>query len=286
MAQAKKFDKTTGKDKIEDSPSVLSHADLSRRFGAVGFVETHDEPEDGDADILSLDALRAAFATVESEEEESVANGDDESGDPNDDGAEKFEENALSEHEPEEIFPDSTVDFSVGLNPKNIFEAMLFVGDRHNRPLRAERAIEKMRNVTVDEIGNIADELNAEYQKLGSPYVIQREDAGFRMVLRPEFQPVLERFYGKIREATLSQQAIDTLAIVAYRQPISADAVQKIRKQPAAAVLSQLVRRGLIEQIVEGQGKKKTAHYRTTERFLELFQLESLDDLPTPEDLN
>ncbi len=276
-------------EKIADVPHAEADTSLKQRFGAVAFVETFEEMEDDpDDSVLSLDTLRAAFASME--EMEIATHGNDEGefeefGREHENGSDDFGDDGLSVE-----IVKSSPEHSVELSPKNILEAMLFVGNRENRPLAAERAAEKMRNVVADEIDRIADKLDAEYGKQGSPYMIQRDHDGYRMVLRPEFRPVFERFYGKIREATLSQPAIDTLAVVAYRQPVSADDVQNIRKQPSSAILSQLVRRGLIELVGDGKSTKKgavkTVAYRTTERFLELFQLESIDDLPMPEEID
>ena len=172
------------------------------------------------------------------------------------------------------------------LSPRTIFEAMLFVGDRDNKPLTPEQAAELMRNVSPDELIEIVHELNGEYARTGSPYHIIREGNGYRMILRPEFESVRSRFYSKTREAKLSQTAIDVLAVVAYKQPITADDVQKYRKSPSNSILQQLVRRGLIDAQKILSEKKSVTLYRTTDRFLKLFQIESLDDLPMAEDID
>ena len=106
------------------------------------------------------------------------------------------------------------------------------------------------------------------------------------MVLRSEFEPVRANFYGKVRETRLSQQAIDTLAVVAYRQPITAEEIQSIRQQPCTAVLDQLVRRKLLQISREMQDNKRIFHYHTTPRFLELCRIQSLDDIPKADELD
>ncbi|MDR2641185.1 MAG: SMC-Scp complex subunit ScpB [Planctomycetaceae bacterium] len=174
----------------------------------------------------------------------------------------------------------------IPISPESIFEAMLFVGDRDNKPLKPEHAAEKMRNVQPYEIDKAVKSLNRKYDLAGSPYKIIEEAGGYRMVLREEFSDIQEKFYGKIREAKLSQGAIDTLAIIAYKQPITAEEIQILRKQPCATLLTQLVRRGLIQFEIETQNKKKKILYKTTPRFLELFQLDSIDDLPVSEDFD
>jgi segregation and condensation protein B len=268
-------------------PTVKSdHWEMQQRLGAIAFVEHIDSEEEEyeeNADILSLETLRNAFANLS----ENNRNGKHEeepeteeflSYQPNDNSLEP-EIETISEIEMES---EQTVD----LNPRTILEAMLFVGNRDNRPLSAFRAAEKMRNVSPEEIDDAVIALNRDYRQLGCPYTILKESDGYRMVLRPEFDPILAKFYGKIREAKLSQQAIDTLAVVAYRQPISADDVQKIRRQPSSALLNQLVRRGLLGVEREIRDKKRIILYQTTNRFLELFQLDSIGDLPVSEEIN
>lgn len=177
-------------------------------------------------------------------------------------------------------------DIKIPISPESIFEAMLFVGDRNNKPLTTELAAGKMRNVQQYEIDEAVNSLNKKYDLLGTPYEIIKDADGYRMILRKEFSSIQEKFYGKIREAKLSQSAIDVLAIIAYKQPITADEIQTLRKLPSSAVISQLVKRGLIRFEKDIQNKKKKILYKTTQRFLELFQLNSIDELPIAEDFD
>ena len=114
-------------------------------------------------------------------------------------------------------------------------------------------------------------------------YRVVGEGDGYRLTLRDEFRPLRNRFYGRIREARLSQAAIDVLALVAYQQSITAETIGRLRGKPSNHVLMHLVRRGLL-RIERPDAKRRTPHYYTTERFLRLFNLQSLDDLPQSED--
>ena len=160
---------------------------------------------------------------------------------------------------------------------------MLFVGNRENQPLSSTRAAELMRGVSPGEISGLVDELNHRYALDGCPYEIVNEGAGYRLVLRRAFNPVRNKFYGRVREARLSQAAVDVLAIVAYRQPLTAEEVTGLRGTASGHLLAQLVRRQLL-RIQRPAGKGRVQYY-TTDRFLELFRLESLDDLPQAEEL-
>jgi segregation and condensation protein B len=166
--------------------------------------------------------------------------------------------------------------------PLRIIEALLFVG---GPPLTAERACETIRGLSEAQFQQALDALNQEYRQQGRPYVIQPQGQGFLLTLRPRYRSVLDKLYGGVREARLSQAAIDVLSLVAYRQPASKQEVDSIRGAESGAVLRQLVRRGLITVIHRGEAGQREVHYGTTPRFLELFGLGSLDDLPQTQDL-
>jgi segregation and condensation protein B len=179
--------------------------------------------------------------------------------------------------------PEPVEEDSCPVSPRSILEAMLFVGNRDNQPLSPRRAAELMRDVEADEIPGFIDELNGRYAAAGTPYQIVGEGDGYRLALRREFHPLSNRFHGRIREARLSQAAIDVLALVAYQQPITGEKLGRLRGKPSSHILAHLVRRGLL-RIERPDPKRRTAHYRTTDRFLKLFNLDSLDDLPRSED--
>ncbi len=95
---------------------------------------------------------------------------------------------------------------------------------------------------------------------------------------------MLDRLYGSMREARLSPAALDVLALVAYRQPVTRQEVENLRGVECASALRQLVRFGLIA-LQRGQEKPRDVCYSTTARFLQMFQLRSLEDLPRTQDL-
>ena len=231
---------------------------------------------------ISLDALAAAYAESTGRREPSR------SGDARhaeDDDAPPVE---VREAEGDAPLPSSPGggeedDDGCELGPRSILEAMLFVGNQQSEPLTAARAAELMRGVSPDEIADLVDELNRRYASNGCPYRITSEGPGYRLTLHPAFRAVRSKFYGRVREARLSQAALDVLAIVAYRQPITGDEVSKLRDSPSAHQLSQLVRRQLL-RVERPPEKRRPVVYRTTGRFLELFGLRSLEDLPESED--
>ncbi|MDR3182434.1 MAG: SMC-Scp complex subunit ScpB [Planctomycetaceae bacterium] len=258
--------------------------DSAELFGAAAFVETLDEDVDGEeeGDILSFDALKHAFAKINACEEEL-----------NEvlpfEAAEEAEvitaASSLEDDIAEAEFDICVRNAETQLSPRSVIEAILFTGNKENRPIPAEQIAEKMRNVSPEEIGSEVAALNEQYVRLQKPYCIISENGGYRMILRSEYDLVRKNFYGKERRVRLPQQAIDTLAVVAYKQPVTAEVVTKIRQEPSLPLLNQLVRRGLLRIEKAAEEKKTVSYYRTSKRFLELFQLETLADLPTLEDV-
>jgi segregation and condensation protein B len=163
-----------------------------------------------------------------------------------------------------------------------ILEALLFVG---GAPLTVERARGAVRGLTPEQFSQAVDELNRAYRHSGRPYAIQAQGHGYIMVLRPRFRSVAERLYGPAREARLSPAAIDVLALAAYRQPVTKQEIDSIRGVESGSILRQLVRRGLVVVVQRGEAGRREVSYGTTPRFLELFKLSSLDDLPQTQDL-
>jgi segregation and condensation protein B len=104
-------------------------------------------------------------------------------------------------------------------------------------------------------------------------------------VLRTEFAVVRDRLHGRVRQARLSQAAIDVLALVAYHEPLTSEEVAAKRGRPSGPILTQLVRRELL-RIERPSAAPRTPRYFTTQRFLDLFGLESLAALPRSQDFD
>jgi segregation and condensation protein B len=167
-------------------------------------------------------------------------------------------------------------------SPLRIIEALLFVG---GPPLMAARACEAVRGLTPAQFAQAVDVLNQEYRRQGRPYHIQLQEQGYVLTLRPRYRSVAARLYGSVREARLSAAAIDVLALVAYRQPATKQEIDSLRGAESGALLRQLVRRNLITIVQRGEAGQREVAYGTTGRFLELFGISSLDDLPRTQDL-
>ncbi len=165
--------------------------------------------------------------------------------------------------------------------PRQILEACLFVG---GDALTAKKLRGVLRGeFSVEYIERELDELNTLYTSEGRPYEIRHGDGGYRLTLREDFERIRNKAYGLgPKEVRLSQEALEVLAVVAYRQPITAAAIEELGKPGSGAVLRQLLRRELIA--VERQpDQPRDVAYLTTPRFLSLFGIRSLDELPRHE---
>ncbi|HMF16533.1 MAG TPA: SMC-Scp complex subunit ScpB [Gemmataceae bacterium] len=167
-------------------------------------------------------------------------------------------------------------------DPLRIIEALLFVG---GPPLSAVRAAEIIRSLTPAQFLQAIDTLNRAYRDQGRPYAIVPQGQGYVLTLRPRFRSVIDKLYGGVREARLSTVALDVLSLVAYRQPASKQEIDSLRGAESGPLLRQLVRRGLITVVQRAEAATREVLYGTTPRFLELFDLRSLDDLPRTQDV-
>ncbi|MBP5622061.1 MAG: SMC-Scp complex subunit ScpB [Thermoguttaceae bacterium] len=188
---------------------------------------------------------------------------------------------------PQSFFESSLDEKTQGakIRPESILEAMLFVGNRDNNPLTLKSACELMRDVSESEAQEALFALNERYRRDGSPYRIVRDGEGYRMTLCQKYSDFVSRFNDKAREFKLSQTAVDVLSLIAYRQPIALEEILEVRNN-AGSALAQLVKRELVTQEKQVLDKKKVTFYKTTNRFLKLFNLESLDDLPIVGDID
>jgi segregation and condensation protein B len=178
-------------------------------------------------------------------------------------------------------------DLPVG--PEQVLEALLFVG---GKPLTI-KAIGTVLRGEFDAvfIEAAVEQLRERYASQNRPYEIHLTDGGYCIRLRSDFEPERNRLYGfGPRQVRLSQDTLEVLLLVAYRQPISRRSIEEIGKRGAGSHLRQLLQRELV--VLErgdggaGAGAEKDVTYRTSPRFLQLFGLRRLEELPQIEDLD
>jgi segregation and condensation protein B len=156
-------------------------------------------------------------------------------------------------------------------------EAVLFVSDEPLTPAVLSQALEMDRAA----IETLCERLQQELEARGAGVVLRNVAGGWRIYTVPESQPVVERFVLSSRQARMTKAALETLAIVAYKQPVTRHQVSAVRGVNSDGVLRALVDRGLIEEAGRDEGPGRPLLYATTPAFLERLGLASLAALPS-----
>ncbi|MFM8734936.1 MAG: SMC-Scp complex subunit ScpB [Pirellulales bacterium] len=165
------------------------------------------------------------------------------------------------------------------VSPLTILEAILFVGLPGGKPISSREVSRLMRGVRPQELDDLAVELGQRYRADNCPYDVVSQEGGWVMRLRPEFARFGSVLEARARMVRLDADALDVLATVAWNQPVPRDKLVELGCDAGPAVIRQLVRRGLLEVRTAEGGEPS---YATTPRFLEVFKIESLADLPSP----
>ena len=163
-----------------------------------------------------------------------------------------------------------------------VVEALLFASEV---PLTAGEIARVDEDLDEEKVEELIGELRAEYEREERAFDVFEIAGGYQLLTRSEFAHVLERFDTVPASSRLSHPALETLAIIAYRQPVGRAEVEEIRGVGAGGVLKTLQERGLIEVVGRGEGLGRPLLYGTTRFFLEHFGFRTLDDLPRPEEL-
>jgi segregation and condensation protein B len=162
------------------------------------------------------------------------------------------------------------------LKKKAIIEALIFVA---GEPVTLDSII-KATDLQKSEIKQLADELIAEYRAKNSGILIVEIAEGYQMVTNPDFSAWVKKFKNINQTGRLSQPALETLAIIAYRQPITRLEIDQFRGVNSDGAVKSLLDKRLIKIV----GKKETPGrpflYGTTKEFLQYFGLKNLSDLP------
>ena len=164
---------------------------------------------------------------------------------------------------------------------KNIIESLLFVADG---PL----ALDKIKDVLeLDDrklIREALQELQDDYESRTSAFVLREIAGGYQFRSRPEYVPWIKKLI-QPKPSRLSKAALETLAIIAYKQPVIRSDVEHLRGVDCGGVLRMLLERNLIRVLGRKEIPGRPIIYATTKQFLEVFDLKNLKDLPTPKEI-
>lgn len=175
--------------------------------------------------------------------------------------------------EPEAVDPDTLAVPVAELRPA--LEAVLMVADQPLDPVHLASVV----GYPTAEVAQALAGLAAEYDEAGRGFELRRVAGGWRFYSREDYAAVVEQFVLEGQQARLTQAALETLAVVAYKQPVSRSRVSAVRGVNVDGVMRTLLNRGLVEEA--GQDQETGAHlYRTTGYFLDRIGVTSLEDLP------
>jgi segregation and condensation protein B len=155
-------------------------------------------------------------------------------------------------------------------------EAILFVAET---PV-GEGELSQVLDAPPERVRLALEALGGRLASSGSGLVLREAAGGWRLYTRPDLHPHLERFAASPTASRLSRAALETLAVVAYRQPVSRGQVSEIRGVDSEQALRTLERRALVEQVGVAAGPGQAILFGTSDLFLEKMGLRSLDDLP------
>ena len=166
---------------------------------------------------------------------------------------------------------------------KTIVEAMLFATED---PISAERLAEAAgEDVAVGMIRDAVKELMADYDAQGRAFTIEEIAGGFQLFTRPEYNTYLKKIVRARSEARFTQAALETLAIIAYKQPVMRAEVEDIRGVACGDMIRTLMEKGLVRIAGRGEQLGRPLLYGTTKKFLQAFGLSSTKDLPDSKQL-
>lgn len=159
---------------------------------------------------------------------------------------------------------------------RKVIEAILLVVSEPVNPVQIAQVLE----VPTGDVDSTLRTLRAEYVNDGRGFVLREVAGGWRLYTDPSAAPYVERFVVHGRSGRLSQAALETLAIIAYKQPVTRAAISEIRGVDADGAVRTLQSRGLVEEVGRDATPGQPLLYGTTAAFLERLGLGSVEDLP------
>ncbi|MBU0986786.1 MAG: SMC-Scp complex subunit ScpB [Proteobacteria bacterium] len=166
-------------------------------------------------------------------------------------------------------------------NIKHIIESLLFVAES---PLTLDRIKTVLPQADIQQISDALFQLSQEYETRKGGFFLREVAGGYQIRTRPEYRDWIKRFI-QPTPPRLSKAALETLAIIAYKQPIIRSDIEHIRGVDCGGILRTLLERKLIRVLGRKQIPGRPLIYATTRQFLEVFDLKDLKDLPTPDEI-
>tara|TARA_R110002124_G_scaffold162581_2_gene329665 strand:+ start:10459 stop:11178 length:720 start_codon:yes stop_codon:yes gene_type:complete len=178
--------------------------------------------------------------------------------------------------------------FVDGTRLSSVIEALIFASEEPISGHKIKSIIvenEELIEISEETVSNFVDKLNNRYDEQGLCFRIERIAKGYTFVTQKKFHYWLSIFQHENAYRKLSQSAIESLAIVAYKQPITKPEVDQIRGVDSGYILRQLMEKALIEVSGRSDSPGKPLLYTTTSHFLRHFGINSVDELPKPREI-
>ena len=164
---------------------------------------------------------------------------------------------------------------------KNIIESLLFVSEE---PLTIDRFKKIISGTETKDLREALEDLKADYEARQGGFFLNQVAGGYQIRTRPEYMEWIKRLL-QPKPMRLSKAALETLAIIAYKQPVIRSDVEHIRGVDCGGVLRVLLERKFVRVLGRKEIAGRPLIYATTKRFLEVFDLKNLKDLPTPKEI-
>lgn len=182
------------------------------------------------------------------------------------------------------------------MNLTQVIEALLFAGQK---PLTARELVSAIKGTggedeltpnefaktTEPQVSAALEQLKIEYGQQGRAFQLAEKAEGWQLVSDPAFAPWVRQLFPAVKPARLTPPSLETLAIIAYRQPITRADIEAVRGVAVDGVLQNLMERGLVKIAGRAEVPGRPLLYETTQFFLEHFGLRDLDELPNAEEL-
>ncbi|MFA5062757.1 MAG: SMC-Scp complex subunit ScpB [Candidatus Omnitrophota bacterium] len=166
---------------------------------------------------------------------------------------------------------------------KSVIEALLLASEK---PLPLDQIRFVLDDADASDVRNLIDELKVEYEQASRGIRVVEIAGGFQMTTASEFAPFLRKLFKNRHTERLSKPALETLAIIAYKQPLTRNEIELLRNVNIDGVMKSLLDKNLVRIAGRKKAPGRPCVYGTTRQFLEHFGLKSLEDLPKIEDFS
>jgi segregation and condensation protein B len=227
--------------------------------------QEYESTDDSDS-TAEVDTSASVQADPDADETDDQDIADDQPADEDTDTGERSDESAALQ----------------SISTEQVVEALLFASDS---PLTLQKIVSIVGVGSARDMRKHIESLNERYQQQGNSFRIDSIAGGYKMMTLPDYNTWIRKLKKNRQESKLSQAAMETLAVVAYKQPVVRAEIEAIRGVAAGEMLNRLREMGLVKIVGRAEDVGRPMLYGTTRRFLEVFGLASLDDLPQVEEL-